>query len=122
MTSVDSFRANPNGSLPLVILSLFNDLVESKGLIFVRCDAVAKEHVSKFDLTFCLDYLRAFYTDSNLYKDCVVKFNHQSRDFDYKEFMRKTSPIRFQLYQGAAFQPRNNQNSATSIKHGILNC
>lgn len=104
MTSVEAFKTNPKSSPPFAILSFFDELVESKGLVFVRCDTIAKDHLDRSDLAFCIDYIRAFYSDATLYKNCVEQFNHRSRDFDFQEFMRKTGPIRFQIYQGAKSQ------------------
>lgn len=104
MTSVDAFRNSPTGSPPFAILTIFDELADSKGILFVRCDALAKQQLSKYDLTYCWDYLRAFYSDPTLYRECVEKFNHRSRDFDFREFMDRTGPVRQQIYQGAKIQ------------------
>lgn len=101
MSPLEAFKTDPNKYPPFAILTFFDELLDSKGLAFVRCDQVEAETLNKHDLVFCIDFLRAFYSDFTLYKNCVEKFNHKSRDFDFYEFMRKTGPIRMQIYEGA---------------------
>lgn len=92
-TSIDSYKVNGiEKSAPYFIVTIFDELLDNKGIALVRGDIVNQKDVSKTNAQMLLRATVQFYTDLNLYK-WVECFNHRSREFDFDEFRRQCQHV-----------------------------
>ena len=86
LTSLESFRQNPNTAAPMMVLTIYDELLADKGIALMRGDILNSLEISKNDGVNILKFLRHFYS---VQFDLVKRFNKDPRNFDYDEFMKK---------------------------------
>lgn len=100
ITTLEAMKAHGDSAAlcpPAAILSIYPDLGQESGNVFLRCDTLDKALLNKRELRYCIDYLSTFYTDANLYRRWVDPFNQDSRRFDFSSFLQCTRSLRHQL-------------------------
>ena len=85
LTDMDAFKANPLNASPMMVITVYDELVTEKGIALIRGDIINRLEISRNEANSILKFLRVFYTTKF---DVVKRFNNQPRDFDYNEFIR----------------------------------
>ena len=86
LSSLEDFRQNPTGASPLMVVTIYDELVADKGIALIRGDIINQLDISKANAAGVLKHLRHFY--SNQFT-LVKQFNKEPRSFDYSDFMQK---------------------------------
>ena len=98
LTDIEAFRSNPINASPMMVITVYDELVAEKGIALIRGDIINRVEISRNDASNILKFLRVFYTSKF---DAVKRFNHQPREFDYNEFMRTARGVLFE-YSGVS--------------------
>jgi ATP synthase F1 complex assembly factor 1 len=85
LTSLDTFRTNPSSASPMMVATVYDELVQEKSIALMRGDIINRLEISRADASKILKLLRHFYTNKF---EIVRQFNLNPREFDYDEFMR----------------------------------
>ena len=85
LTSLEAYRQNPAAASPMMVATVYDELVDEKAIALMRGDIINQLEVSRSDAQKILKFLRHFYTNKF---SVVQKFNKDPRNFDYDEFMR----------------------------------
>jgi ATP synthase mitochondrial F1 complex assembly factor 1 len=85
LTDLEAFKQNPNNASPMMVLTVYDELVADKGIALMRGDVINRLDISRNEANVILKFLRVFYTNRF---DAVRQFNHDPRNFDYNEFMQ----------------------------------
>lgn len=91
MTSVDAFRANPQNAPPMLVSTIYDELVQEKGIALLRADIINRVDISRDDALHAIKFLRSAYVNKF---ELVKRFNMDPRSFDYNEFMQYNSQFR----------------------------
>lgn len=92
LTDMDAFRSNPLNASPMMVITVYDELVAEKGIALIRGDIINRLEISRNEAKSILKFLRVFYTSKF---DQVKRFNNQPREFDYNEFMRTARGVVF---------------------------
>mmetsp|Transcript_62950 Transcript_62950/g.73258 ORF Transcript_62950/g.73258 Transcript_62950/m.73258 type:complete len:201 (-) Transcript_62950:60-662(-) len=84
-TYLEDFKKNPATAHPYLILTMFDELLFTKGLVLVRGDIVNLT-LTREESKFAMDETFRLMQDPTLYHELVYKFNHQPHEFDYEKF------------------------------------
>lgn len=84
LTDLHTFSSNPSAASPMMVMTVYDELVKEKQLALLRGDIINQLDITRVDAARILKYLRVFYTN---HFPLVQKFNHSPRDFDYNEFL-----------------------------------
>ena len=84
LTYLGDYQVNPTEANPYMVLTCFDELLESKGIMLLRGDLIS--HLSE-DEGFVLmnQLLDGYLHDTNF--ETIKKFNHEPDTFDYTEYM-----------------------------------
>lgn len=83
-TFLEDFKKSPETATPYLVITLFDELLFSKGIILVRGDIIGD--LSTRDSQILLQMTKDFYSIEHLFKK-VVDFNKNSRKFDFNEHL-----------------------------------
>ena len=83
-TSLDAFKQNPNNASPMMVSTVYDELVTEKGVALLRGDIISQVDISRDDAVRILKFIRHMYINKF---ELVKKFNLQPRSFDYNEFL-----------------------------------
>lgn len=84
LTSLDAFRSNPSSAAPMMVTTIYDELVTEKGIALLRGDIINRLDISRQEAQTILKFLRHVYINK---LELVKRFNHQPRSFDYDEFL-----------------------------------
>jgi ATP synthase F1 complex assembly factor 1 len=85
LTDLEAFRTNPSSASPMMVLTVYDELVTEKSIALMRADIINRLDRSRDEANTIMKFLRVFYTN----KFQVVKqFNQDPHRFDYTDFMR----------------------------------
>jgi len=93
LTDLEAFRANPMNAAPMMVITLYDELVAEKGIALIRGDIINRIDISRNEANSILKLLRVFYTNRF---DMVKQFNYKPREFDYNEFMKTARGVLFE--------------------------
>lgn len=94
VTYVEDFKKNPDAAQPYLVITIYPELSESKGLVLLRADICALATLTKTDAARILEQLVTFYGDDTHFQH-VYSFNKTPREFNYEsafEAARKIKP------------------------------
>ena len=86
VTSLESYRQNPDNAPPMMVIAIYDDLLTEKGIALMRGDIVNPIDITKKDAVSILKFLRYFYS---VQFPLVQQFNKDPRNFDYEQFTTK---------------------------------
>lgn len=92
LTDLEAFRVNPTNASPMMVITVYDELVAEKGIALVRGDIINRIEISRNEANSILKLLRVFYTTKF---DFVKQFNNQPRDFDFNEYMKSARGVFF---------------------------
>ena len=85
LTSLDAFRIDPATASPMMVSTIYDELIPDKSIALMRGDIVNRLEITKKDAQRILKFIRHFYTNKF---DLVRNFNLDSRNFDYESFLQ----------------------------------
>jgi ATP synthase F1 complex assembly factor 1 len=91
LTSVNAYRENPGAASPMMVITIYDELVKEKGIALVRGDLVNQLDLGKQDGEIILKFLREFYL--NNFK-LISDFNKNSREFEFNDLLQKFREFR----------------------------
>ncbi len=91
LTSVDAYRQNPAAAPPMMVITVYDELVKDKGIALVRGDVVNRLDLTRKDGEIVLKFLREIFLNNF---GLVQKFNKNPRQFDFEELMDKYRQFR----------------------------
>ena len=87
LTSLDAFKLNPAAAPPMMVSTIYDDLVHEKGIALVRGDIINRLEISAEEARRILKFMRYFYVNKF---DLVKRFNLEPREFDYEGFLNQS--------------------------------
>lgn len=85
VTSLEAFRQDPRNASPMMVATIYDELISEKGLALMRADIISRLDISREDAHKVMKCLRHIYIS----KPGLVKtFNIDPRNFDYEDFMK----------------------------------
>ncbi len=91
MTSVDAFRVNQQNAAPMIVSTIYDELVQEKGIALLRADIINRVDITRDDALHAVKFLRSAYVNRF---ELVKRFNADPRSFDYNEFMQYNTQFR----------------------------
>jgi ATP synthase F1 complex assembly factor 1 len=85
LTSLDAYRIDPATASPMMVSTIYDELIPDKSIALMRGDIVNRLEITKKDAQRILKFIRHFYTNKF---DLVKNFNLDSRNFDYESFLQ----------------------------------
>lgn len=85
LTGLDAFRLDPTSAAPMMVSTIYDELISEKEIALVRGDIINRLEISRDDAQRILKFIRHFYINKF---DIVRKFNLDARNFDYEDFMK----------------------------------
>jgi ATP synthase F1 complex assembly factor 1 len=92
LTDLEAFRTNPLNASPMMVVTIYDELVAEKGIALIRGDIINRLEISRDDANSILKFLRIFYTNKF---DTVKQFNEKPREFDYNQFLKTARAVLF---------------------------
>ena len=86
-TFLGDYQANPTGANPYMVLTCFDELVATKGIVMVRGDLIS--HLNEDEGQTIMSKLISNYLRDSDY-DTIKKFNHDSDNFKYQEYINES--------------------------------
>jgi ATP synthase F1 complex assembly factor 1 len=83
-TSLDSFKESPHSASPMMVSTVYDELVAEKGIALLRGDIINRLEISRQEAQKILKFIRHMYINKF---ELVKRFNLEPRSFDYNEFM-----------------------------------
>ena len=83
-TFLEDYKKNPDHAVPYLVITLFDELLISKGLVLVRGDII-DQLITKNEASVLLKAFLGYYVETGLYEDNVHKFNHQPLSFNHEK-------------------------------------
>ena len=77
MTYLEDFKQNPAGAVPYLVLTFYDELVESKSLVLVRGDVTVA--ISKKEAQHLLKLVKSYYME---HYEHIDTFNNRHHEFD----------------------------------------
>ena len=106
-TFIDDYRKYPTAASPYLVITLFDELKFSKGVILIRGDVMGDLTVDESHRL--LQMTKDFFGQEHLYKK-VIEFNKNSRSFDFNQHTNNCLNTYFssdnQNYSDNKFKPR----------------
>lgn len=82
-TFLEEYKKRKENAVPYFILTLFDELAISKGLVLIRGDII--DHlITKPEAALLLKSLLGYYIETGLYEDSVRCFNHSPGAFNHE--------------------------------------
>lgn len=88
VTTVEEFKQWGPQAPPHLTVQLFDDVVDSHGLVLARGDLINPGLINAAEGRTLLELARAFYSDAAAYQ-MVFAFNHQPDKFDFQQLCRE---------------------------------
>jgi len=85
LTDLEAYKSNPNNASPMMVFTVYDELIPEKSLALLRGDVINRLDISRDEAKTIMKFLRVFYTNRF---DLVKQFNNDARSFDYNDFMR----------------------------------
>jgi ATP synthase F1 complex assembly factor 1 len=84
LTSLEAYRTTPENAPPMMVCTIYDELVAEKGVALLRADVINRLDISRDDAQTVLKFMRHMYINKF---ELVKRFNLEPRRFDYNEFM-----------------------------------
>ena len=82
-TFLDDFKKNPSQAIPYFVLTLFDELILTKGISLIRGDII-DQLITKQEAQILLKSFLAYYIETGLYENYVNKFNNDPSKFNHE--------------------------------------
>lgn len=92
-TFLEDYKKNGFLSSPWLVLNIFQETLNTKGIALVRGDII-DEKMSKAEASLLLKRYIMFYLTPELYSEHVYAFNNNQADFKYDSYMSLLKPER----------------------------
>jgi len=86
MTFLGDFQRNPETATPYMVLTVFDELVESKGIALMRGDLIS--HLDEDEGHTIMTTLLNGYLRDTGYEN-IRRFNHEPNTFKYEEYIKE---------------------------------
>ena len=80
LTFLGDYQVNPTGAHPYMVITAFDELMDSKGIVLLRGDLISNLHEDEGN-TLMQRLLNSYLRDSEY--QTVRQFNHQPDKFEY---------------------------------------
>ena len=84
LTSLDSYKEDPSNASPMMVSTVYDELVPEKGIALLRGDIINRLEISRQEGQKILKFIRHMYINKF---ELVKRFNLEPRSFDYNDFM-----------------------------------
>jgi ATP synthase F1 complex assembly factor 1 len=84
LTSLEAYRSDPNDVSPMLVTTVYDELITEKGIALLRGDIINRLEISREDALIGLKFLRHVYVSKF---ELVKKFNLEPRLFNYDSFL-----------------------------------
>ena len=85
MTFLGDLQANPTGANPYMVLTCFDELIDTKGIVPMRGDLIS--HLNEDEGKTIMTMLMDKYLQDSQY-ETIRKFNHEPATFDHESYIR----------------------------------
>lgn len=86
MTYLEHYRSNATGAQPWLTVTLFDEMLETKGLALLRAEVT--NMITRQEAMVLVELLKSFYLGQGKMYDAVVAFNEASDKFDFNTVLR----------------------------------
>jgi ATP synthase F1 complex assembly factor 1 len=93
-TSLENFRRDPANSSPMMVMTIYDELVIEKGIALIRGDVINSLEITRADAQDAIKFLRHAYINRF---DEVKRFNRNPREFDFNDFMQHYRQFKLEM-------------------------